>query len=78
MRAAQDDHPDVDQEERRQRADVDQLDDLAERCPRGQEGDREAMPTVSSTGVPVRGLTVAILRGNSPSRAIAKKIRVWP
>ncbi len=36
------------------------------------------MPNVSSTGVPVRGLTFAIPRGISPSRAIAKKMRVWP
>ena len=36
------------------------------------------MPSVSATGVPVRGLTLAIPRGIRPSRAIAKKIRVWP
>ena len=36
------------------------------------------MPIVSLTGVPVRGLTLAIPRGSSPSRAIAKKMRVWP
>ena len=36
------------------------------------------MPKVSRTGVPVRGLTFATLRGIRPSRAIAKKMRVWP
>ena len=35
------------------------------------------MPIVSPTGVPVRGLTLAP-RGISPSRAIAKKMRVCP
>ena len=35
-------------------------------------------PIVSLTGVPVRGLTSAHFSGTSPSRAIAKKIRVWP
>ena len=35
-------------------------------------------PMVSLTGVPVRGFTSAHDSGTSPSRAIAKKIRVWP
>ena len=35
-------------------------------------------PRVSLDGVPVRALTVAQDSGTSPSRAIAKKIRVWP
>jgi len=39
---------------------------------------RMPMPNVSLTGVPVRGLTSASPRGIRPSRAIAKKMRVWP
>ena len=33
-------------------------------------------PSVSMTGVPVRGLTSASRSGSSPSRHIAKKMRV--
>ena len=35
-------------------------------------------PIVSLTGTPRRGLTSASRSGINPSRAIAKKIRVWP
>ena len=35
-------------------------------------------PIVSFAGVPNRGLTLAMLRGISPSRAMAKMMRVWP
>ena len=35
-------------------------------------------PMVSLTGTPLRGLTSASRSGISPSRAMAKKIRVWP
>ena len=39
---------------------------------------KKPMMKVSRTGVPVRGLIFATRREIRPSRAIAKKMRVWP
>lgn len=39
---------------------------------------RMPKPIVSLAGVPNRGCTCASRRGKSPSRHMAKKIRVWP
>ena len=78
LRAAQDDDPDVHDEEREQRPDVHELGDLAERDDGREGGDEQAEQSGDARRASCAGSSFASDRGSSPSRHIANVIRVWP
>jgi hypothetical protein len=77
-RTAQHNDTDVDQDEREERSDIDQLDDGSEWYERGKEGNQDA----EADGQPGRCAESRVCMRQppreSPSRHMAKKIRVWP
>jgi hypothetical protein len=77
-RTAQHNDTDVDQDEREERSDIDQLDDGSEWYERGKEGNQDAEADSQPGRCAESRVCMRQPPRESPSRHMAKKIRVWP